>query len=186
MAMAEPREWQHHADDDASTAHERLRVAEEQRVQAEGRCFAAERRRLDAERRLAEAELLLEQARAVGERTGQAVGELIAVVARLRGSLERTAPPAAAADDAAAVERAQMADALAAAVERLRARVAEVKAGDADEPEVKAGDAEGADEQASGQLAQGPAEPLARRPPHKHSMSAIARWRNRRKQRQAV
>ena len=175
--MAESREWQHHADDDAPAVHERLRVAEEQRLQAEGRCFAAERRRLDAERRLAEAELLLEQARAVGERTGQAVGELIALVAQLRGTLEHTPPQATAiADDAAVAERAQMADALAAAVERLRARVAEVKAGDADEPR----------RQVPEHPAQAPAEPLVRRPPHKHSMSAITRWRNRRKQRQAA
>lgn len=173
MAMAEPREWQHHPDDDAPPVSERLRVAEEQRVQAEGRCFAAERRRLDAERRLAEAELLLEQARAAGERTGQLVGELIALVAQLRDSLQRTPAPATAIpDDAAVAERAQMADALAAAVERLRARVADVKAGDGDEP-------------APEQAVRPPAGPLIRRPSHKHSMSAIGRWRNRRKQRRA-
>lgn len=172
--MAEPREWQQHRED-APGVQERLRVAEEQRVQAEGRCFAAERRRLDAERRLAEAELLLEQARAAGERSGRLVGELIALVAQLRGSLDRPrAPATSVADDAATAERAQMADALAAAVERLRARVAEVKAGD---------------EEAGEPAVEGVAVAIATapvcRPPHKHSMSAIARWRNRRKQRQA-
>lgn len=177
MAMAEPREWQQHQDDPPAV-EARLRVAEEQRVQAEGRCFAAERRRLDAERRLAEAELALEQARAAGERTGRLVGELIALAAQLRRSLEQAPPqPASTSGDTAAVERAQMADALAAAVERLRARVAEVKAGDAEEP---AGPA--VVEPVAVAIAAAP----ARRVPHKHSMSAIARWRNRRKQRQAA
>jgi hypothetical protein len=68
-----------------------------------------------------------------------------------------------------------MADALAAAVERLRARVAEVKADDADERE----------RQVPEPVAQLLAEPPIRRPPHKHSMSAIGRWRYKRKQRKA-
>jgi hypothetical protein len=178
MAMAELRDWQQ--DDDRAAVQARLRVAEEQRVQAEGRCFAAERRRLDAERRLAEVQALLDEALAAGERTREIVVELIALAAQLRDSIDR-APVAAAgaggarSDEAVAAERAQMADALAAAVERLRARVAEVKAGDADEPE----------RQVPEPAARLLAEPPIQRPPHKHSMSAIGRWRHKRKQRKA-
>jgi hypothetical protein len=175
MAMAEPREWQH--DHGADSAEERLRAAEEQRLQIEGRCFAAERRRLDAERRLEQVEGLLEEARAAGERTCKLVVELIALAAQLRASIDRTPAPAALAEgDTAAVERAQMADALAAAVERLRARVAEVKAVERGVPTAAAPSA--------------PPVPTAARiasearEPHKHSMSAIARWRKKRKQRQ--
>jgi hypothetical protein len=174
MAMAELRDWQQ--DGDRVEVEARLRAAEEQRVQAEGRCFAAERRRLDAERRLAEVQALLDQARAAGERTRKIVVELTALAARLRSSLERTPLPAATvAGDTAAAERVQMADALAAAVDRLRARVAEVKAGDAEEAERPAPE----------QAVQPAAELLVRPAPHKHSMSAIARWRRKRKQRKA-
>lgn len=184
--MAEPREWQQHQDD-APAVDRRLRTAEEQRVQAEGRCFAAERRRLDAERRLAEAELLLEQARAAGERSGRLVGELIALAGQLRRSLEHTPPRSAKApDDAAAAERAQMADALAAAVERLRARVAEVKAGESDEPAPAPAPLAPVAPAVPAPVAPAAVRALPARAPHKHSMSAIARWRNRRKQRQAA
>jgi hypothetical protein len=54
----------------------------------------------------------------------------------------------------------EMAEALAAAVERLRARVEE-------QPPV-------------------PAAAAVHRPPHKHSMSLIGRWRMRRKQRRGL
>jgi hypothetical protein len=177
MAMAELRDWQQ--DDDRAEVESRLRAAEEQRVQAEGRCFAAERRRLDAERRLAEVQALLDEARAAGERTRKIVIELTALAARLRASIDRAPAGTAATGGEAAVERAQMTDALAAAVERLRARVAEVKAIEPDAAEAGAATAVIAP---IGARAEAPA---ARRP-HKHSMSAIARWRNRRKQRQAA
>jgi hypothetical protein len=175
MAMAELRDWQQ--DDDRAEVQARLRAAEEQRVQAEGRCFAAERRRLDAERRLAEVQALLDEALAVGERTREIVVELIALAAQLRDSIDR-APVAAAgaggarSDEAVAAERTQMADALAAAVERLRARVAEVKAGEPERP---------AEQRVSNAVTRS----APARPPHKHSMSAIGRWRYKRKQRKA-
>jgi chromosome segregation ATPase len=181
MAMAELRDWQQ--DDDGAAranervrhAEERARQAEEQRVQAEGRCFGAERRRLDAERRLAQVQALLDEARLAGERMRELVLELIAVAAQLRTELDRTGPQPAAAvcpDESAAAERAEMADALAAAVERLRARVAEVKAVEHEPLPVH-----------ESIRAAAVALPEAR-PPHKHSSSAIARWRNKRKQRQ--
>ena len=66
-------------------------------------------------------------------------------------------------DPAAEARGAEMAEALAAAVERLRAR-AEVSAAPAPEPST----------------------PAVLRPPHKHSMSLIGRWRNRRKQRRGL
>lgn len=176
MAMAERSEWHHHNDhDDASQVDERLRVAEEQRVQAEGRCFAAERRRLDAERRLEQVEALLEEALQAGARMRGLVSELSELAGSLRHALEvKAAEPArSSAEDTVATEhRAEMVDALASAVERLRARVDEVKAV---EPE----SGEPAGEPVLAQPA-----PVVARPVHKHSMSAIARWRNARKQRQ--
>jgi hypothetical protein len=162
MAMAERSEW-HHNDDqtDASPVDERVRVAEEQRVQAEGRCFAAERRRLDAERRLEQVEALLEEALQAGARMRGLVGELSELALTLRRALEAgTATPS---EGTAAEHRAEMVDALASAVERLRARVAV-------EPEPS----------------EPQPEPISFRPPHKHSMSAIRRWRNKRKQRQSA
>lgn len=179
--MAELRDWQQD-DDGAAQAHERVRraeerarQAEEQRVQAEGSCFAAERRRLDAERRLEQVEALLQEARLAGERTRKLVFELIAVAAQLRAALSRSPVPTVAVpclDEAAIAERAEMTDALAAAVERLRARVAEVKA--VEHESLPAGE--------ESVRAAAPAAPEARKP-HKHSLSAIARLRNKRKQR---
>jgi hypothetical protein len=78
--------------------------------------------------------------------------------ARQAASSESSTP-----DPAAEARGAEMAEALAAAVERLRAR-AEVSAAPVSEPTA----------------------PAALRPPHKHSMSLIGRWRNRRKQRRGL
>jgi len=210
MAMAELREWQQDDEGPAQAeqrvrgAEERARQAEEQRVQAEGRCFGAERRRLDAERRLEQVEALLQEARLAGQRTRKLVLDLIAVAAQLRAELERsqtTSQPAPACpDEAAAAERAEMADALAAAVERLRARVAEVKEIEhepvsADRP-VDPAAMPGRSvapplhaHAAPSHTAAPPVPAAARaaseaREPHKHSMSAIARWRKKRKERQ--
>jgi polyhydroxyalkanoate synthesis regulator phasin len=191
MAMAELRDWQQD-DDGAAQAHERVRHAEErarraeeQRVQAEGRCFGAERRRLDAERRLEQVEELLQEARLAGERTRKLVLELITVAAQLRAELERSQTQASPAcpDEAAAAERAEMADALAAAVERLRARVAEVK--EIEHEPVSADRSAAGPFQAAASSVPAAAQAASEaREPHKHSMSAIARWRNKRKQRQ--
>lgn len=99
------------------------------------------------------------------------LAELAELAAHLRRALQWKAAPASSATPAdadAAEQRAQMTDALAAAVERLRARVAEVKAIEREPaPTV-------------------PQAPVAPRPPHKHSTSAIARWRNKRKLRRTV
>jgi hypothetical protein len=163
-----------------------LRLAEERCAQAEGRCFAAERRRLDAERRLAEAELLLEQAREAGLRSRRLVVDLVALAAQLRASLQATPQPSAAAaeeDDAAAAERVQMADALAAAVERLRARL---PVEDPTEPAAEQREPTAERGGRAAEHADAIALALARpRKPHRHSMSGIARWRQKRKQRKA-
>jgi chromosome segregation ATPase len=196
--MAERSEWHHHNDhddaqplDDAPHVDERVRLAEdrartadEQRLQVEGRCFAAERRRLDAERRLEQVEALLEEALQAGARMRGLVGELSEMAGSLRRALESSAAESArpsGEDTVAAEHRAEMVDALASAVERLRARVDEVKAV---EPESDAAQSE------SDEIAGGPAlaepQPAVARQSHKHSMSAITRWRNRRKQRQST
>jgi hypothetical protein len=80
--------------------------------------------------------------------------------ARAPASEESLPAPVAGTHEA---QNGEMVDALAAAVERLRARVAEVPA-------------PGASEQGAAEL---------RAPRHKHSMSLIGRWRLRRKQRRA-
>jgi hypothetical protein len=199
MAMAELRDWQQ--DDDGAAqgervrrAEERARRAEEQRVQAEGRCFAAERRRLDAERRLEQVEALLREACLAGERTRKLVLELIAAAAQLRAGLERsqTQPAAVCPDEAAAAERAEMADALAAAVERLRARVAEVKgiehepvsADRSADPVAMPVQSAAAPFHSAAPVPAGAQAASQTREPHKHSMSAIARLLKKRKQRQ--
>ncbi|HEX3391208.1 MAG TPA: hypothetical protein VHS55_01460 [Solirubrobacteraceae bacterium] len=178
--MAERSEWHHHDQDDASQVDERVRVAEEQRVQAEGRCFAAERRRLDAERRLEQVEALLEEALQAGTRMRGLVGELSELASTLRRALE--AGPAAPTEDTVAAEhRTEMVDALASAVERLRARVDEVKSVEPEPEAAESGSGDAVGEPVSAQPAQVPA-----RPSHKHSMSAVRRWRNKRKQRQSA
>ncbi len=201
--MAEPS-W-HHDDPDArfgdesvQTAEQRARLAEEQCLQAEGRCFAAERRRLEAERRLEQVQRLLAQARESGVRMQAIVGALAELARHLRDSLDPTDRQStphsgqaaesplgdrrdlrSAGQQAEAAERAEMADALAAAVERLRARVAAVDEVGPEQPVPAA--------QAAPTTV---ASPLAIRPSHKHSLSALARlrnrWRNRRKQRRAT
>jgi chromosome segregation ATPase len=150
---------------------------------------------LDAERAARErSELLLESMRRGHRKVEAIVGELRAVVQRLRastaatpsppeqspqasqtpqGSLMLQAPqtppdwPAAASveraelaqsDPQETVRRDELAEALAAAVERLRARAQEYPV-------------------------EHPVEPPASTPRHKHSLSLIARWRRARKQR---
>jgi hypothetical protein len=184
MAMAE--RWHDELQDAQSSdervllAERRARLAEEQRLQAEGRCFAAERRRLDAERKLEQVQQCLAQARQSGVRMQAIVGELGELARHLRRALEpglqpTPAPAQSGADQPGADQRAEMADALAAAVERLRARVAAV-----DEVEPAPIPAP----------VRAVTPPASIRPAHKHSMSAIARWRSRwrngRKQRRAA
>jgi hypothetical protein len=210
MAMAERSEWHHdhhdpgdhddaaapdttataHVDERVRLAEARARTAEEQRLQAEGRCFAAERRRLDAERRLQQVEALLEEALRAGARMRGLVGELSELAGSLRQALQASAaqPARPSAEETVAAEhRAEMVDALASAVERLRARVDEVKTVEP-EPDTAQPDSSVV-ESASAVLAAEPVgaqPPVPPRPSHKHSMSAITRWRNKRKQRQSA
>jgi hypothetical protein len=212
MAMAERSEWHDHDDhdnaqplDDAPQvdervrlAEERARTAEEQSLQIEGRCFAAERRRLDAERRLGQVEALLEEALQAGARMRGLVGELSELAGSLRQALQASAAPPArpsGEDTVAAEHRAEMVDALASAVERLRARVDEVKTVEPEPDTVQhvSSTAESESTEAAGESVHSQPEPVhaqpehaTARPPHKHSMSAIRRWRNKRKQRQSA
>jgi hypothetical protein len=88
------------------------------------------------------------------------VSELKGVAIRLRAAVETE--PAREASAPVRPRSEEMADALAAAVERLRARAQE---GEADRPQAP------------------PSVPPVVQKPHKHSMSLIGRWRLRRKQR---
>jgi hypothetical protein len=202
--MAERSEWHHdhhdhdeapaadpaaHIDERVRVAEDRARTAEEQRLQIEGRCFAAERRRLDAERRLQQVEALLEEALQAGARMRGLVGELSELAATLRHGLETSAaqqPARPSAEDTVAAEhRAEMVDALASAVERLRARVDEVKSVEP-EPDIAEPDIANRFEQTLREPVLAQSGPVPARPSHKHSMSAISRWRNKRKQRQSA
>jgi chromosome segregation ATPase len=134
--------------------------------------------RVQAERRLAEM-------RAGYRRMGQLVAELRATMAQLRAVATRepsavetrpVAPPAE--------QREELADALAAAVERLRAR-AEATASESEERRGVPADEPGA---RAGIQAPGPSTELdatgaGKRAPNKHSMSLLGRLRLRRKQR---
>ena len=104
------------------------------------------------------------------------LGEMKGIVGRAtrRAGGRSNGQSASARPPAAPVQRApdgEMADALAAAVERLRARAQ--AAPPSPEPEC------------SGRPTASRLAVLARRAPHKHSMSLIGRLRNRRKQRRA-
>jgi hypothetical protein len=179
MAMAEAEGWRRDADQRLRELEERARLAEERRLDAEGRCFQAERRRLDAERRAQLLERALHEMSLAVARMRRLVGELTRLAAHLRGALDDPGVRSSQPPPAEAVEidhpteidrpteidhRTEMADALAAAVERLRARVAAVG-----EPAPRPSSP--------------PQAPVERRPPHKHTMSWIARRRARRKQR---
>jgi len=173
--MAEAEGWRRNADERFQEVEDRARTAEERRLDAERRCFQAERRRLDAERRLALLERVLHEMGLASARMRQLVVELGSLAARLRRALEQAPPstgqpisgPAAEAD-----HRVEMADALAAAVERLRTRAATV-----DEP------ASSPEIAPCAQSTPAPAPVAMARPRHKHSLSGIARWRIWRKQR---
>jgi ribonuclease E len=139
-------------------------------------------------------EALLEGMREGHRRMEGLVGEMKGIVERLTSSLAREAPSPPLPPVPSGVE---MADALAAAVERLRARAeavpeAELEAGPPLAPETapplapESGQApvhESA--QAAPEVAQAPAEPALVRPKYKHSLSLIGRLRLARKQRRA-
>ncbi len=134
-------------------------------------------RRLDAERAARErSELLLESMREGHRRMESLLGEMKGIVARVsaalvadRAEIDRSKiDQHQAAAAAPASQGAEMAEALAAAVERLRARAEAAPAA----PEELAPGAGGE-----------PAAPARRPPAHKHSLSWIGRVRIRRKQR---
>jgi chromosome segregation ATPase len=164
-------------------------------------------REIDVERVARErAESRLEEMRAGYRRMELLVGELRSVVGQLRAATtsspgaERAAAPAAGGE-----QREELADALAAAVERLRAR-AEAAAAEGDSAEGAAGEPRTAVpaeihstpassspepprvpvaplEEPPSELVRQAAEPVAKPAPHKHSMSLLTRARLRRKQR---
>ena len=107
--------------------------------------------------RLENVENALAAIRESHRRMAGTVSELKDVAMRLRASIEAEPAP-----EPSRPRSEEMADALAAAVERLRARAQESVASQSDTT---------------------PGAPPTAREPHKHSMSLIGRWRMRRKQR---
>jgi chromosome segregation ATPase len=119
------------------------------------------RRTSELAERLENVEGALAAIRESHRRMAGTVSELKGVAMRLRAAID--AQPARESSSPSARPRSEeMADALAAAVERLRAR---------------------AEESAAVQPDTTPTVPPVERTPHKHSMSLIGRWRLRRKQR---
>jgi hypothetical protein len=196
MAMAEVDDRFAGAPEDPE---ERRRVAERRCLEAEQRCFVAERRRFEAERQRDQVQALLADARRAGLKMEQIVVELKRLVASLREAAPRADARTEANGTSVAEEtprtarREEMVDALTLAIARLRANVEAVG-----EPETQRADGEGsqageaeARRSASAQtLVTVPVAPqappprvLPQRPPHKHSLSWIQRWRMRRKQR---
>jgi DNA repair exonuclease SbcCD ATPase subunit len=149
------------------------------------------RREIDAERTArVEAERRLAEMRAGYRRMELLVAELRGTMAQLRAAATRepsTAGGTARRPAAPVEQREELADALAAAVERLRAR-AEAAAGDPGELiDGPGGDpGELVEEPAAGRSAEldrPSAAAAEQRAPHKHSMSLLGRARLRRKQR---
>jgi chromosome segregation ATPase len=141
-------------------------------------------RGLDAERSARErSERLLERMREGHRRLEALLGEINGIVARVTAALASAGRTPqvheSATSDAPEARGSEMADALAAAVERLRARA---EAADASPP---VGD--GPVEPVPRTAAPAPRvvfrEPVARQPAHKHSLSWFARRRIKRKQR---
>jgi len=196
MAMAEVDDRFAGAPEDPE---ERRRDAERRCLEAEQRCFVAERRRFEAERQRDQVQALLTDARRAGLKMEQIVAELRRLVASLREETERPAALAESNGTSLADEtprtagREEMVDALTLAIARLRANVeavGEPATQGSDDRGTPAGDADGASTASVQTLVAAPAAPqgspprtLPPRPPHKHSMSWIQRWRMRRKQR---
>jgi hypothetical protein len=203
MAMVEPGERFGGGTEDPDV---RRRLAEERCLEAEQRCFRAERRRFEAERQRERLEELLAESRRAGLRMQQIVAELKRLVAELRGAAPAEAQqldptratvrahvqsagtaatetnPARAVEPSGAGATApageEMADALSAAIARLRAGVEAVGAPAPARPPV-------APAPRPALAAARAPEPSLTRPAHKHSLSWIARWRIRRKQRRS-
>jgi chromosome segregation ATPase len=131
--------------------------------------------------RLEDVESALQTIRESHRRMAVSVSELKGVAAQLRVAVEREP---VAESETVRPRSEEMADALAAAVERLRARAQESAA--AEQPQgATAQPAPSIETQSwSGVAAQAmPRATLAVGTPHKHTMSLIGRWRMRRKQR---
>ncbi len=145
-------------------------------------------RGLDAERAARErSERQLEGMRRGHRRVEGLVGDLTGVVARLRAAAatappdasEREGLPRAAEGDRGTAHRDQMAEALAAAVERLRARVEDV----GEEPSAAGGARREPGREPGPEPPTRLSAPRSSAAPHKHSMSALTRWKIRRKDR---
>jgi hypothetical protein len=155
---------------------------------------------LDAERAARErSERVLQSMRLGHRRVVALVGELRGVVAKLRAATAMAPAPqkepspewlaprdpmprrqelaAAAGSEEAGAHREEMTEALAAAVERLRARVEDVGDTPADVREPRPG--------SSTAVSEMPAAPIAGRPSHRHTRSWLARRSIRRKERRA-
>jgi len=146
-------------------------------------------RALGAERAARElSERRLENMRLGNRRVERLVGELRGVVARLRAAAsvsvreqavpaeqQRPNPPRTAPCGPDEADQGEMTEALAAAVERLRARVEDI--GDARER------TEDAANTPRTQPPLRPVVPVAKPTPHRHSASLLTRWRIRRKDR---
>ncbi|MGN6371944.1 MAG: hypothetical protein ACTHM1_03005 [Solirubrobacteraceae bacterium] len=206
MAMVEPEDRFQGAED----PRERLRRAEERCLDAEQRCFRAERRRFEAERQREQVQRLLTEARHAGLRMAQIVEELRRLVVRMHEAAEQpseparepvsngadvsgepaagTQAPAAIAQSLANAHGAdedgdRMVEALTAAIARLRANVEAV--GETPVPRSEA-IAHAEHSTRVRDDADSAAEAVRRRPAHKHSLSWIARWRIKRKQRKSA
>ncbi len=141
----------------------------------EGHVSSLQRRLEEAERdgrrtselaeRLENVESALQAIRESHRRMATTVSELKDVAMRLRGTVDAQPPH----ESSVRPRSEEMADALAAAVERLRARAQESVAVGPDTT--------------SAVTTPAAARPAVARAPHKHSMSLIGRWRLRRKQR---
>lgn len=201
MAMVEPEDRFQGRED----PEERRRRAEERCLDAEQRCFRAERRRFEAERQREQVQRLLAEARQAGLRMGQIVEELRRLVVRMHEAAERlpegaeapaadrvsVAPvahaPAAIAADLVSTPGAddgdRMVEALTAAIARLRANVEAV--GESSPVPRSTETAQSGHSTRAAEDDASAVEAVGRRAPHKHSLSWIARWRMRRKQRRS-
>jgi hypothetical protein len=154
------------AESDENALLRRAETAEATVKTLEGHVSSLQRRLEEAEQggrrtselaeRLENVESALAAIRESHRRMAATIGELKGVAIRLRSAVD--AEPAR---ESASPRSEEMADALAAAVERLRARAQSSVAVQPDTPSA----------------------PSVERPSHKHSMSLIGRWRLRRKQR---
>lgn len=150
----------------AETAEATVKTLEGHVASLQRRLEEAERdgrRAAELAQRLENVESALAAIRESHRRMAGTVSELKGMAMRLRTAVDAEPARESSSSSSSALPRSEeMADALAAAVERLRARAQESVAAPAD---------------------RAPTVPPVAAAPHKHSMSLIGRWRLRRKQR---